>query len=213
MHHSIYLIRKDFVLVRKFLYLLIIYYISMGFANWSTYSMFAILPPMLLLINSCTLDVHQSNQRFLVSLPVRRQELVLAKYLVLIPFTLFGFASALVVYGIAGIVGHGSDPTFWKEMGITLGAFPLLAAIYLPLYYWLGTKGAQVVNIVFMLTVMLGSSSVAKLFEWSPLLTTWMKSESSNNMLQALIAGIAYIFVMSFSYFISVRIFEKKDVS
>ncbi|NUU62154.1 ABC-2 transporter permease [Paenibacillus agri] len=212
MYKSIHLIRKDFVLIRRFLLFLVPYYIYMATMSLHLYSLLATLPPLMLLINSCTQDSQLRIQRLLVSLPVRRKELVFSKYLALLPYTLFGAISILLFYLVTTVSGHVISSTSWQEIGITLAIFPLLASIYLPLNYWLGAKGAQVVNIVFMLAVMLLSESVQNLVNLLSTLTRVSEGLLSNHTLFYLFSGLLYIGLIGCSYFISLRIFVQKDV-
>ncbi|MFD1906391.1 ABC-2 transporter permease [Paenibacillus rhizoplanae] len=101
MYNSIALIRKDFMLTRKFILLLIPYYLIMGYMNAEAYTVFSLFPAMLLLINSCTIDMQHNNQKFLVTLPVPRQRLIQAKYMTLIPFSLFSLTCTILLYLVA----------------------------------------------------------------------------------------------------------------
>jgi len=204
--------QKDFVLLRKFLMLLVPVFFFMGFANRDTFSLFAAFPSMLLLISSCTMDTQQMNQRFLINLPVRRAELVRAKYMAILPYALFSLAITAITYLITNVVVGEVNPGFWKEVGMTIATFPILAVIYLPLHFWLGVKGAQIVNVVFMLIITLGASSASRLLQWIPTLKEWMNFGAESNIIPYIVLGIAYVFVISCSYIISLRLFERKDI-
>lgn len=211
-NNSIFLIQKDIILLRKFLLLLIPYFIFMAFMNLDSYSLFAAMPSMLLLISSCNMDTQQMNQRFLINLPVRRQELVRAKYISVLPYALFGLAATSLIYLVTSMIGTEVNPDYWKEVGVTMATFPILASIYLPLHYWLGAKGAQVVNLAFMFILLFGANSIQSLIGWLPTLTGWMKFGAESNMVPYIILAVAYVFVISCSYIISLRIYERKDV-
>lgn len=211
MYSSLYLIRKDFVLVRKFLMLLVPYYIIMSYTNLDSYALFALLPAMLILINSCTLDVMNNNQRFLVSLPISRVQLVLGKYLAIIPYALISVACTLILYLAALAMGRITGPLNWRELALVIGTFPLMASIYLPVYYWLGQKGTQVVNLVFLMLVMLGSTSLYS-FTKSYSLTSWLYTGGQNHLLLYVIGGLGYVLIIFCSYLLSLRIFVNKDI-
>ncbi|MBT2287802.1 ABC-2 transporter permease [Paenibacillus albidus] len=211
MYPSLQLIRKDFILVRKYLLLLIPYYIWMASMNNDIY-IFAALPPMLLLINSCTLDVQHMNQRFLISLPVCRQQLVASKYISMLPFALLGAGFTVIMYMAGLSLGQHADPHFWKGIGLVTAVFPLLGAFYLPVFFWLGQKGSQIVNIIFMMIAILGSSLSTKFLEWFPFLSEWAVDLSSNQTVLYMIGGLAYLCILFGSYLISLRIFIRKDL-
>ncbi|QUL52308.1 ABC-2 transporter permease [Paenibacillus tritici] len=212
MYSSLHLIRKDFMLTRKFLLLMVPYYLLMGYLNAEAYTVFSLFPALLLLINSCTIDMQHHNQKFLVTLPVPRQRLILAKYLMLIPFSLFSLICTLVLYVFAFKIGKLDAPLRWRELGLTTAIFPLIASFYLPVYYWLGQKGMQIVNMVFMLLVMLNFSALTSLSERYPDLALWMKTGKFDNVLLVGIVILAYLVIIYGSYLLSLRIFVKKDI-
>ncbi|AIQ24161.1 ABC-2 transporter permease [Paenibacillus sp. NPDC058367] len=212
MYHSFYLIQKDFILLRKFLMLLIPFFIFIAYSNYHSFSLFTVMPPMLLLISSCSMDTQQLTQRFLVNLPVRRQELVRAKYFSILPYALVGLAATAFTYLLIIMTGKEVTPHFWQEVGIAISIFPLLAMLYLPIHYWLGAKGTQVVNLVFMMIIMVGPNVIGSLLQWFPDLENWHSSGVKSNFIPYIILGLAYVFLLSCSYLISLRIFEKKDL-
>ncbi|WP_339286651.1 ABC-2 transporter permease [Paenibacillus sp. FSL E2-0201] len=212
MYHSFYLIRKDFILLRKLLMLLIPFFIFIAYSNYHSFSLFTVMPPMLLLISSCSMDTQQMTQRFLVNLPVRRQELVRAKYFSILPYALVGLAATAFTYLLIIMTGKEVTPHFWQEVGITIAIFPLLAMLYLPIHYWLGAKGAQVVNLVFMMIIMVGPNVIGSLLQWFPDLENWQSFGVKSSFIPYIVLGLAYVFLLSCSYLISLRIFEKKDL-
>jgi ABC-2 type transport system permease protein len=211
-YHSFYLIRKDFILLRKLLMLLIPFFIFIAYSNYHSFSLFTVMPPMLLLISSCSMDTQQMTQRFLVNLPVRRQELVRAKYFSILPYALVGLAATAFTYLLIIMTGKEVTPHFWQEVGITIAVFPLLAMLYLPIHYWLGAKGAQVVNLVFMMIIMVGPNVIGSLLQWFPDLENWQSFGVKSSFIPYIVLGLAYVFLLSCSYLISLRIFEKKDL-
>ncbi|WNS45136.1 ABC-2 transporter permease [Paenibacillus sp. MMS20-IR301] len=212
MYSSMYLIRKDFVLTRKFMLLLIPYYLLMGYTNAEGYTLFSLFPAMLMLVNACTIDMQNNNLKFLVSLPLPRQRLVLAKYLTLIPFTLFSLICTLLLFSFATIMGRLDEPLRWRELGLSVAAFPLLASFYLPLYYWLGQKGKQVVNFVFIMLIMFNITALSSLTKRYPALSEWVQTGNISNSVIVVIGILAYIIIIYGSYLLSLRIFSKKDI-
>ncbi len=212
MYSSFYLIRKDFFLVRKFLLLLIPYYMIMGYTNLEAYTMFALFPAMLTLLSACALDVQDNNQRFLISLPVPRHQLVLAKYLSLLPYSLFSLICTLLLYLFGFVTGQTSEPIAWRDLLLTVASFPLLAAFYLPLYYWLGQKGMQIVNFIFIMLIMLNLTAMSNMTKHFPALLDWINPQTSGSILLWVIGAVAYLFLLYCSYLISLRIFVKKDI-
>lgn len=211
MYNSLMLIKKDFILIHKLLLLLIPLFIFVVLMNLESLSYFSAFPSMLIMISSCTMDT-QMTQRFLVNLPVRRQELVRAKYLSIIPFACIGLVAIAFIYLILIMTGGEVKSDFWREVSLTSLIFPLLASIYLPLNYWLGSKGAQFVNVAFVLVFMLGVNSMNSLLQWLPDVKNNMSFGVDGSLIPYILLGLAYLFVISCSYFISLRIFERKNL-
>lgn len=212
MYSSLHLIRKDFVLTRRFILLMVPYYLILGYTNAEAYTLFSLFPAVLLLINSCSIDMQHNNQRFLVSLPLPRQRLVLAKYLSLIPFTMFSLICTLLLYLIAFTLGRLDAPLRWRELGLATAAFPLIASFYLPLYYWLGQKGMQVVNFVFLMLIMFNFTALTNLSERVPAISNWIQTGRVDNALLPVISILAYLIIIFSSYMLSVRLFVNKDI-
>ncbi|MEK4515921.1 ABC-2 transporter permease [Paenibacillus sp. FSL H8-0122] len=212
MHNSIALIRKDFMLTRKFALLLIPYFVLMLYSNAQAYTVFSLLPALLLLINACTIDMQHNNQKFLATLPVPRQRLIQAKYLTIIPLSLFSLICTLVMYFVAVQMGKLDEPLRWRELGLITAVIPLLAAFYLPLYYWLGQKGMQIVNFIFMMVIMLSFTTFGSLNKEFPALAQWVQDGKIDNMLLVFIGVLAYLIIIYASYLISSRIYMNKDI-
>ncbi|KWX80100.1 hypothetical protein AMQ84_05060 [Paenibacillus riograndensis] len=212
MYSSFYLIRKDFILTRKYLLLLLLFYMAIGYSNLDSYVVSALFPSMLMLMNACSLDVQHNNQRFLVSLPLPRHQLVLAKYLSLLPYAAISLSCTVLIY-LAGVAtGRAIEPIAWRNLLLLTACFPLLAAFYLPLYFWLGQKGIQIVNMIFMLLVMVGFTALSSVTPKLPGLLGWINTENTDNIVLWAIGGVAYLFLLYCSYLISLRIFVKKDI-
>jgi hypothetical protein len=156
--------------------------------------------------------MQHNNQRFLVSLPLPRQRLVLAKYLSLIPFTMFSLICTLLLYLIAFTLGRLDAPLRWRELGLATAAFPLIASFYLPLYYWLGQKGMQVVNFVFLMLIMFNFTALTNLSERVPAISNWIQTGRLDNALLPVISILAYLIIIFSSYMLSVRLFVNKDI-
>lgn len=212
MSNSIALMRKDFMLTKKYILLLIPYFVLMLYSNVEAYTVFSLLPALLLLINACTIDMQHNNQKFLATLPVPRQRLILAKYLTIIPLLLFSLICTLLMYYAAVTMGKLDEPLRWRELGLITAVIPLLASFYLPLYYWLGQKGMQIVNFVFMMVIMLNFTAFASLNKEFPALAEWVRDGKTDNILIYVIGGLAYLIIIYASYLISSRIYVNKDL-
>lgn len=79
------LIRKDFILVRNFMPIFLLSFLFVTYVQMDNFGMFAVFQALLLLVYSCSIDTQNHYRKFVIGLPVKRQEIVLAKYLSLIP--------------------------------------------------------------------------------------------------------------------------------
>jgi len=206
------LVRKDLLLVRRYLWLLLIYaVIFSGFIQSSNSTLiYGILPGMVMIL-AIGSDMRQSNQQFLVSLPVKRGYLVLSKYVSSLVLLVVAVVFCVLVSGAADTVHHG---TFQVDKVLVLGtlvSMVLFLSVYLPLYFWLGIKGAQYLNVAMMVIILGGNSLIASVLNGSDMafVINWFSGHPVASGIFAVgvlaLAGIV-------SYFISRTIFVKRDL-
>ncbi|MBU5673463.1 ABC-2 transporter permease [Paenibacillus brevis] len=212
MHSIGGLVRKDILLIRRFIWLLAIYAIVFsGVVQKDNQTLIYSLFPGLLLILGISSDSQRSAQQFLVSLPVPRNRLVLSKYL---SSMIFIVAAVL----ISTAMNFASDLLYGRPVHLDLmliaGTFLsmiIFLSIYLPFFYWLGLKGFQVVNVVMMITIMLANGAA-----------TWLLTESDSQFLQDRFLaqpGLSWIFLILLtllasviSYIISCKAYGTRDL-
>lgn len=68
------------------------------------------------------------------------------------------------------------------------------------------------VNLVFMMIVMFGPNVYSFLIQWIPDVNRWLSFGVKGTVIPFIILGLAYIFLLSCSYIISLRIFVRKDL-
>lgn len=210
--NSLYLIQKDILLVRKFLLLLIPYALYMSFFDMAGIGVIAVMPSMLMLINACTLDTRNINQRFVISLPVSRSEVVLSKYLSIVPFCLIGMILYSAVFAGMKLLGLTADAYPLTNLLLSLLAVPLLASIYFPIFFWLGPKGAQVVNLVFVMATVFLSGLLIAPFRGSLSGLSQYLDISGRGVLPILIGLVGLLVVLTLSYLLSVKLFTSRDI-
>lgn len=211
MSNTFLLIRKDVLLLNKYFLLLGGFYLYMGSMGFRQFGAITMIPAVLLLINACNLDIHYSNQRFVVSLPVTRNQIVKAKYLSVLPYMLYALAcSTLMFYGLQ-LLGRQASATFWYDMMISSAFIPIFAAVYLPVFYWVGPKGSQMVTIVFMMIGMFGASYTQQLLNRFP---SFLQTLSGvwEHPLSAAAAVVLYVAFIAGSVLLSTWLFAKRDI-
>ncbi|MMZ58696.1 hypothetical protein D1872_206870 [compost metagenome] len=205
------LMRKDLLLLKRYLWLIVIYAVMFsGFVQKNNYLLYNFLP-MLLLIMVVNNDMQPSAQQFLGSLPVRRKILVLSKYvsagsLIIISGILIGLVNCLALILQAGNVNFNT----YIVAGSTISGL-LFMALYIPLYYWLGPKGGQFLNIVLILVVMAGNGTITAILssEQANTITAWFNNHSLASGLMTV--GIIIV-AMLVSFVVSTTIYKKRDI-
>ncbi|MNO73569.1 hypothetical protein D3C76_645410 [compost metagenome] len=205
------LMRKDLLLLKRYLWLIVIYAVMFsGFVQKNNYLLYNFLP-MLLLIMVVNNDMQPSAQQFLGSLPVRRKILVLSKYvsagsLIIISGILIGLVNCLALILQAGNVNFNT----YIVAGSTISGL-LFMALYIPLYYWLGPKGGQFLNIVLILVVMAGNGTITAILssEQANTITAWFNNHSLASGLMTV--GIVIV-AMLVSFVVSTTIYQKRDI-
>ncbi|MBA9086450.1 hypothetical protein FHR92_002928 [Fontibacillus solani] len=205
------LMRKDLLLLKRYLWLIVIYTIIFsGFVQKDNLLLYNFLP-MLLLILVVNNDMQPSSQQFLGTLPVRRKVLVLSKYV--------SAGSLLIIAGILGglvnsLARYYLDGNMYFHTLLVVGSIIsglLFMALYIPLFYWIGPKGGQFLNIVLILFVMMGNGIVTGILstEQSITIMDWFNNHPVEG---GVICGGAIIVAILTSYVISTAIFKKRDI-
>ncbi|AKG34930.1 ABC-2 transporter permease [Paenibacillus durus] len=216
MSNLVSLIRKDFMLSRNYLLFLFAYLIFMSIMNTGSapfgLSLLVTMPAMMMLLTTCLQDVRNVNIRFSLSLPVHRRMIVVSKYVSVLPFTLIGVAFTLVMSQVLPQLGYEGLNISWSEMGVSILLVPLIASIYLPLFYWLGPKGSQYVNTVFFMIVIFGTANLGDIINAIPGLKTFILESAALGLEKWLVGGAVYIVFIAASYLISLRLFSTRDL-
>ncbi|MFS0837629.1 ABC-2 transporter permease [Paenibacillus sp. 1P03SA] len=203
------LLSKDFRVMRRELLIMGVYVIFFAF-YFSSSSMGGVLvqlvPSIMLLFISANHDVKNRNFLLLGSLPVKRSDLVRARYMSVIVFGVLGVAIGFAVSTVTALIqGTGAASSFsWGTSGLLGVMLFVYAAIYLPLHYWLGDRHQQMISVIMMILLFLATSMlgfvVGATDKWG------LPSPAAGICIAA--AGVAALLV---SYVISLGIMKKKD--
>ncbi|OWR28923.1 hypothetical protein CDO73_17085 [Saccharibacillus sp. O23] len=212
MHSVVYLVRKDILLVYRYILILFPFFAYMTFAQNASFLIYAMMPAMILFITSCTIDIQNGTQRFTASLPVSRRQFVLSKYASILPFTVIGLVFSVVFYLCAGLLGIEAGVFRAHDMLAVFGLNALVASIYLPVYYWLGPKGIQTVRIVFMILVIFVSTLIGSLVQNSLTMQRWIDDDIWRAAPTLLTAGLALTVLVIASAALSIKLYGRRDV-
>ncbi|MEW4428545.1 ABC-2 transporter permease [Paenibacillus pabuli] len=204
------LLRKDFIALRSSLWTIGLYLIvfSLAFIPKSEMSMYfvGIYTAFGSVILATMIDIKNHNHNFLLTLPVSRKNVVQAKYVSAILYTLFGvFAS----FGIHWLVDLNfpelNKPSYtYMDIMVSIGMVLVLVSIYMPLFYALSKKGAGIINAIFMVALILLAQPFA-------VLMTMVSEKGLDGQLIAMIS-IGIIFIFGASYILTTRLFARKDL-
>lgn len=122
-----------------------------------------------LIVLASKMDERNNNGRMLASLPVRRRDIVTAKYVgvglfMALAFLLTGFWRAAA----AMVFPAGELPWFSPQSIIaTILALLVFYAIYFPLFFAFGPRLAQILDLVVLLSVGGFAVVVLRILEWN----------------------------------------------
>lgn len=205
------LLRKDFIALKSSLWTILLYLAVFSFAfipksEMSIYFV-GIYTAFGSIILATMIDIKNHNHKFLVTLPISRKHIVLAKYITAVIYTLFGVIAS---YGIHRLIKL-SFPQLEKPdytllpILVSVGMLLVLISIYMPLFYALSKKGAGIINAVFMVSLIILAQPAAVLMN--------MVSEKgliNDQTLLLILIGIVVVFIAS--YFLTISLFTRKDL-
>lgn len=138
------LVWKDFLVLKRVLWYAPVYGLISVFAfsnmNGGALSGATVGVTYLLMIQACARDDKNKSEIMLNSLPLRRQDIVLAKYLSVFPYAVLGILSFLLGQGIVSITGI-PFPISKVSLEGTIGALVTMLgmiSLYYPIYFKLG---------------------------------------------------------------------------
>ena len=144
-------------------------------------------------------------KRQALSLPVSRRDLVASKYLLAVVLAAVGAIAAFAMGVIMGLFHHD---LVLEELGlstvISVGGGLLIVAILLPLIFKFGVEKSR----LMLIGVVLIPLGLVYLLKWLQI----PLPDFSILMTQAWLAPLAGLLFLGLSYFISVAIFQRKEL-
>ncbi|OAA84861.1 ABC-2 transporter permease [Clostridium ljungdahlii] len=213
------LILKDLYNLKKTSKFLIIWIVGFGVLFFQQNNMafldgFVVILASMLVTNTITYDNMVKWDKYALTMPVTRRDVVLSKYLVSTILSLIGAGIAVALCFAQGIYKHNLDMVeIFEATGLVLAVGFLFISIVLPVIYKFGVEKSRIVIfLVFFLAFAgitgISRSKLAKL-SFSPLVKQYM-----DIVLQYLpfIMLIMTILIMIASYCISVKVYGNKDM-
>lgn len=214
------LVLKDILIQRKTAFFPLVYAIVFIFMFQSTGNpamIFVAIPSVvayMLLMYACGYDDKNKSEMVFNSLPIKRKDIVIAKYLSTVVFVLIGLAIAI---GFTTILKFSGYAKFNRFMGIediigVIASVTILSSIYFPIYFKLGYLKSRYINTAFLLAAffipsMLGDFIAEK---QTSKFVVYLNSQP-DWVLGSLILFIAIIAV-AVSIYVSIKIYMNKDL-
>jgi len=207
------LLLKDFYALRQYgknmlLMLVLFAVISAGLDNPATFfEGFFILMSMMITITSFSYDALAKWDRYALSLPVTRKEIVAGKYLLSIILCLIAailsFLISLVVLKISPVEGFGMAEHLYA-IGAIICAALFFAGILLPLTFQFGVEKSR----IFLLAIFAAPTAAVIALDK---IGIQMPTEASLNAFAKLLPFLIILFYL-LSYLLSVRIYSAKEL-
>ena len=210
------LLLKDFMNImrnKKLLILLFVFYIGLGFFMDSNVSVCGMMVFFLSyqLLTAFSFDEAGKWERFAMTMPLSRRQLVNSKYILMLLLVGLGFLLSCVTGGILNVI-HPVEGESFREIVVAAAgvsaAFLILFSLMMPFIFWLGMEKARLLLIICFALPALGVYAVVSLVRKYSIP---MPGEEDIRLLISLVpvflAGITAV-----SWLISVRVFRKKEL-
>ena len=207
------LIYKDLISIKNALLLQFVIIIALGIYFYKENQLvliplFFILIPIILLGMVFGIDNQYSTNKYLISSGISRKKIVFSRYTIIWFMSLFAMALSFVV-------GFNKNP-LTKEIPLILLISSLffvtsiVGVVELPLMYKFGAEKARLVFVILYFVVFAFFSTISSNKEW--ILEYVNKGLTMDKTLLSLIIFAITIIVHSISVFISIKIFENKEL-
>ncbi len=207
------LIYKDLISIKNALLLQFVIIIGLGIYFYKENQLvliplFFILIPIIVLGMVFGIDNQYSTDKYLISSGISRKKIVFSRYTIIWFMSLFAMALSFVV-------GFNKNP-LTKEIPLILLISSLffvtsiVGVVELPLMYKFGAEKARLVFVILYFLVFAFFSTISSNKEW--LLEYVNKGLTMDKTLLSLIIFAITIIVHSISVFISIKIFENKEL-
>ncbi|AZV58274.1 ABC-2 transporter permease [Clostridium sp. AWRP] len=190
----------------------LIYFLQGDNYNIEVWNIFIILFGSILIVNTMSYDNTAKWDKYALTMPVTRRDVVLSKYMVSIIVIFIGVVLATALSFAQGISKHNLDVIkIFTVNGAALAGGFFFMSVTLPVIYKFGVEKSRIVIFLVFLgsgSVAIGSSKFDKL-RFSSLTVQYI-----HIILQHLpgIVLLIAILVMLISYSISLRIYSNKDM-
>lgn len=218
-----YLIMKDLRIQKRsflfaFLYTFFIIFVfrKPDFSE-SLYIMMSIIIGYIFAFSAIGYDEKNNSDIFLLSLPIKKHSIVIAKYLSVFVFSIIGITISGSIGVIINISGFLPEFRFINFIDIITSFITMgfLMSLYYPFYFKFGSINIKLLNICFFMIFFFAPSSIVKFLvsnKDNPLLQDMVQIITNiSPSIFGLLMMCIVIIIMIISSLISVRIYQNKD--
>ena len=212
------LIRKDFCQWKNYAKqyaLMLVVFFGIGIALKSPeYTAFmTLIIGLSLTMSGFSTDEYYHWDVYACALPVDRKEIVVAKYATILLLAVFLSAVSAIFVGISAVILKKPVWDYVPVAGIHLLLLPFISALVYPVIYKYGIEKARMLYILFFLIPFLAVMALQEIMEKRemPKLIRMILELPNRNQILILGAVAITLLVLTISYKISVKIYEKKE--
>ncbi|NEW06776.1 ABC-2 transporter permease [Paenibacillus sp. SYP-B3998] len=206
------LLRKDFLVMKKSLWLVLFYiiiFLILLAGQRENMFLVGVYGAFILLMLNTGNDIKNNNHRFLIHLPISRKNLITAKYISGLIYLCFGtVVSYLIQLSVSMYEGKEIQLLAFTQPVLSFGLIVVLFSIYLPVFYLLSEKGVQIINIVFMI-LLIAIHILTNIVRFAA--TKYQTFQSMESLVLCLIVAGSVV-IASISYLLTVRLFSRRDL-
>lgn len=217
------LIVKDFQTIKSYkttILFIIILFIVCSFLNNDLINFLPIFMPLcfgMIAISSFSYDNLAKTDRYMLTFPITKKDIVKARYIYILLFTLFGSLLGLVLSILIQCIKAGDmiDKEILSNTLVTifgsLSAMMFLQTFQIPIMYKFGAEKGRIIQMIMIVALMIGISLIVTI-----LMKFFNISLDSfiimlKNYLIAIL-GISVIVLYILSFVISYKIYDKKEI-
>lgn len=166
----------------------------------------------MILLTAFAYDDKYKVDATLVSLPISRGPLVIARYLEVPVLAAAATLFYMLVTGLLSPWFKGLFPTGLLIPSVAFFTASFMSALYMPVVYWLGYVKARIFNmIIFMACVFLPSFGMAAVFgRAEPQIPAWLVNASEGTI--SIVVAAAAVVILVLSCMISIRVYRRRQL-
>ena len=216
----LHLIKKDILIQKRTfaLSVVLMIFFSIIFSSMGPggIGMAMITIAYMLVFGASALDDKNNSDKILISLPIRKNTIVLSKYLsifVFITYTVIGF---FIIHIIANLLPVSIEVPFTKlTVAIAFASGMIYFAITLPLIFKFGFLKSRMPSLVLLLLIVFSASPILKSLSEAPKYEWGQKIINILSGMTPAQTGIAIfiplLILLAISYFISLEFYKKRE--